>query len=131
MTTLRVAFARGREGREVVLREPATPAPTSRPLRVARMLARAHEMQAMIDRRDVRDRTELAERLGFTKARVTQLMDLLLLAPDIQEELLFLQVSAGRDRIHEHAMRQVVGTLIWTEQRARWAALRDGSPSRA
>jgi hypothetical protein len=129
MTTLRVAFVRGRERRgAVTLREHAPAAPTgSRPLRVARMLACAHEMQAMVNRGEVRDRTELAERFGFARARISQLLDLLLLAPDIQEELLFLEVTAGRDPIHEHALRQVVRTPLWTEQRARWTRLQSAT----
>jgi hypothetical protein len=95
------------------------------------MLARAHEMAAMIERGEVRDRTELAERFGFTRARITQLMDLLLLAPDLQEELLFFEVRAGKDPMHEHGLRQIVSAPLWSEQRARWTALRNGSRCRA
>lgn len=130
MTTHRVAFKRGRRGREVALLEPEAPPRTSRPSRVARMLARAHEMAAMIERGEVRDRTELAERFGFTRARITQLMDLLLLAPDLQEELLFFEVRAGKDPMHEHGLRQIVSAPLWSEQRARWTALRNGARSR-
>jgi len=64
-----------------------------RPLRVARMLALAHECEALIAARVVADRAELAGVLGFTRARVTQLMDLTLLAPDIQEEILIAEVD--------------------------------------
>ena len=68
-----------------------------RPLRVARMLALAHECEALITAGIVQDRAELAAVLGFTRARVTQLMDLTLLAPDIQEEILVAEVEPGRD----------------------------------
>jgi hypothetical protein len=88
-------------------------------------------MAAMIERGEVRDRTELAERFGFTRARITQLMDLLLLAPDLQEELLFFEVRAGKDPMHEHGLRQIVSAPLWSEQRARWTALRNGSRCRA
>src|SRR4051794_33059512 len=47
-------------------------------------------------RRD-RDRTELAERFGFSRARITQLLDLLLPAPDLQEAILFGETTRGRD----------------------------------
>ena len=60
---------------------PAPPEPVRRPARVARMLALAHRLQAMIDAGDAPDRATLARRLGFSRARITQLLDLLLLAP--------------------------------------------------
>ena len=47
------------------------------------MLALAHKIQQAIDGGVVRDRAEVARRLGLTRARVTQLLDLALLAPDI------------------------------------------------
>lgn len=37
----------------------------------------------------------MARQLGFTRARVTQLMDLLLLAPEVKEEILFLELPPG------------------------------------
>jgi len=59
------------------------PEPVRRPARVAIMLALAHKIQQAIDGGVVRDRAEVARRLGLTRARVTQLLDLALLAPDI------------------------------------------------
>ena len=92
----------------------------TRPLRVARMLALAHECEALIAARIVADRAELAGVLGFTRARVTQLMDLTLLAPDIQEEILVAEVEPGRDVVTERALRAIVRYGDWTEQRSRW-----------
>ena len=63
----------------------AASAPTEQVPRIARTLALAHVMQRMIDRGEVKDQAELARMLGFTRARVTQMLDLTLLAPDIQE----------------------------------------------
>jgi hypothetical protein len=52
-------------------------------------------------------------------------MDLLLLAADIQEEILHLEVAPGAQPISERALRDdVLKTLCWPEQRRRWAALR-------
>ncbi len=96
----------------------------TRPLRVARMLALAHECEALIAAGVVADRAELAGVLGFTRARVTQLLDLTLLAPDIQEELLVAEVEPGRDPVTEHSMRALVRHVGWREQRAAWAAIR-------
>ena len=51
-------------------------------------------------------------------------MNLLFLAPDIQEEILFLpRVTKGRDLVTERALREVLKTLMWSEQRETWAAL--------
>jgi hypothetical protein len=50
-------------------------------------------------------------------------MDLLLLAPDIQEEILFLERPAGRQRPTEQQLRHVVATSHWDEQRRRWRTL--------
>ena len=56
--------------------------------RITRLLALAIKFQDMVDRGEVRDYADLA-RLGYvTRARLTQVMNLLLLAPDIQERLL-------------------------------------------
>jgi hypothetical protein len=52
-------------------------------------------------------------------------MNLLYLAPDIQEEIFFLPpVIDGRPAITERHLRQVLKTVVWSEQRERWAAIR-------
>jgi len=52
-------------------------------------------------------------------------MNLLLLAPDIQEEVLALEFPAGREPITERTLRRLLKSLVWEDQRARWAELRD------
>jgi hypothetical protein len=55
-------------------------------------MALAIKFQDMVDRGEVRDYADLA-RLGYvTRARLTQIMNLLLLAPDIQERVLFVSI---------------------------------------
>ena len=87
---------------------PSPPEPVRRPARVAIMLALAHKIQEAIDREVVRDRAEVARRLGITRARVTQLLDLTLLAPEIQEEILFAEAVDGVEPISERAIRNIV-----------------------
>jgi hypothetical protein len=53
------------------------------------------------------DYADMTRALGFTRARVTQMMDLLLLAPDIQEETLYLSVPAGTAGSARHHLRRV------------------------
>ncbi|MCP4680069.1 MAG: hypothetical protein GY854_32170 [Deltaproteobacteria bacterium] len=91
-----------------------------RPLRVARMLALAHKMQEMIDRNEVESSAVLARRLGFTRARVSQLLDLTLLAPDIQEEILFAEKESGYDKVAEHTLRALLRERLWSKQRKMW-----------
>ncbi len=93
-------------------------------LRAARMLAVAHALSGMLDRGEAPSRDELARALGVSQARLSQLLDLLLLAPDIQEELVFMRAPPGADPIPERALRHVVRAAAWPEQRRRWATLR-------
>ena len=94
MSMLEVFVCRAQRGHgKSLVDEPVVAMPTEqerRPARVAVMLALAHKIQEAIDRGVVQDQAEAARRLGVSRARLTQLLDLTLLAPGIQEELLFL-----------------------------------------
>ncbi len=119
-----VPIFRARQGKAVDL-QPAPPpeAPAKhRPARVAHMLALAIRIEKMIERGELKDRAHAAANLGFTRARVTQFLALTLLAPDIQQEIPFLEVEDGVERITERALRDVVGLDEWEEQRVRWRA---------
>ena len=96
------------------------PKPVYRPARVAQMLALAHRLEAAIDRGDYRDRADVARQLGFTRARITQLLDLTLLAPDIQERVLYLEAIDGREPLTERGLRALVRLESWAEQRMIW-----------
>jgi hypothetical protein len=99
------------------------PGPVRRPARVAVMLALAHKIQQAIDAGTVRDRAEVARRLGFTRARVTHLMDMTLLAPDLQERVLGLVAVDGVEPMAERMLRTVAHAGTWAEQRAVWSGL--------
>lgn len=85
------------------------------------MLALAHTMNALLRDGTVGDQRELADVMGLTRARVTQLLDLVLLAPDIQEQL--LDGAVGDERVTERALRKVVRARCWEGQRRLWASL--------
>jgi len=95
-------------------------------LRITRLMALAIKFQDMVDRGEVRDYADLA-RLGYvTRARLTQIMNLSLLAPDIQEAILSLpNTIAGRDLVTERRMRQITAVVAWNRQRREWRVLRD------
>ena len=86
--------------------------------RITRLMALAIKFQDMVDRGEVRDYADLA-RLGYvTRARVTQIMNLLHLAPDIQEQLLDVgSAYQWRGVLCERYMRQVSMVIEWSEQR--------------
>lgn len=99
------------------------PEPVRRPARVAQMLALAHRLEAAIERGDYRDRADVARQLGFTRARVTQILDLTLLAPDIQEAIVFLEAVDGVEPLSERALRDIIRHENWVEQRRAWTRL--------
>jgi hypothetical protein len=89
--------------------------------RVSKLMALAIRFDGLVRRGEVRDYADLA-RLGYvTRARITQIMNLLNLAPDIQEAILFLpRTVSGRDPIKEKDVRPIAAVLHWTRQRKMW-----------
>jgi hypothetical protein len=98
--------------------------------RVTRLMALAIKLQAMVDCGEVRDYADLA-RLGYvTRARITQLMNLLNLAPDIQEAIILAApTTAGRDAISERGLRRLTRVVSWAGQRRRWREMRNTTAS--
>ena len=98
--------------------------------RIARLMALALKFETMIQTGTVRDYRTLAALARISQPRLTQILNLRNLAPDIQEQLLFLTTKTGEpQRITEKTVRQLSSLLHWSEQRARWASLT--SPTRA
>ncbi len=91
--------------------------------KVAQQLALAHHLQAAIDRGAIADRADVARKLGLTRARVTQLLDLLLLAPDLQAAVLAMEAVDGAEPMAERTLRAVAHAGTWMEQRAAWAGV--------
>lgn len=116
-----IHFKRARAGRkEVVSGPPPTPQPIpSDPIpRVSRLMALAIHFDDLIQRGVVRDYADLARLGGVTRARITQIMNLLNLAPEIQEALLFAgRLSAGGAVVKERYTRGVSASLDWAAQR--------------
>ena len=92
--------------------------------RISKLMALAIRFDGLVQRGEVRDYADLA-RLGYvTRARITQIMNLLNLAPDIQEAILFLpRTVKGRDRIREKEVRPIAAVSHWSRQRKIWARL--------
>lgn len=92
--------------------------------RISRLLALAIKCEGLIEQRALRNYTDLALLGRISKGRATQIMNLLNLAPDIQEWLLFLPATAtNRDRITERQLRSIVALVGWDEQRELFRAM--------
>lgn len=118
-----VRQARGRRVAKPVTEEVPAPPPGRVP-RVSRLMALAIRFDGLIRKGKVTDQSDLARLAHVTQPRMTQIMNLNHLAPDIQEQLLFLPlVTQGRDRIHERLLRPITAETDWRVQRARWSAL--------
>ena len=114
---------RQRRGERTQSLNDGEPSTNTRPRvpRITRLMALAIKFQDMVDRGEVKDYADLA-RLGYvTRARITQIMNLLNLAPDIQEQLL-LPESLKAD-IYERQLRSIVDSPDWNYQRRFWATL--------
>ena len=93
--------------------------------RVVRLLSFAHEIDRRVRAGELDDLAHAARVFGLTRARVTQLVNLTLLAPTIQEEILALPpVTVGRDPITERTLRPIVAEPVWERQMALWEQLR-------
>lgn len=108
---------RVRHGQGFVNEAPVVRLPVRRPARVAIMLALAHSIDAAISAGRLRDQRDAAQRLGLTPPRVTQLLALLQLAPDLQERVLFLEAVDGVEPLTERDLRPVTRVLCWVDQR--------------
>ena len=99
--------------------------PPERVPRITRLLALALKFEEMIRSGVVGNYTVMAELGQVSRSRVTQVTNLLNLAPDIQEEILFLpSQETERPRISELSVRKLSAILEWGEQRAQWRRLR-------
>ena len=108
--------------------------PRGRVPRVTRLLALALRCEQLLAAGVIANYAALARLGHVSRARVTQIMNLLLLAPTIQETLLFLpRTQRGRDPLHLRHLQPLTRIADWGEQRKRWQALlsnREPAPSR-
>jgi len=102
-------------------RKPAVPMRTPR---ISRLMALAIRFDQLICKGVVTDQAELARLGRVSRARLTQIMNLLNLAPDIQEALLHLPSQChGRELLSERQLRPIAAKLNWIRQRQKWTTL--------
>ena len=81
------------------------------PSRSARMLALAHYIERLVEAGELTSYAEAARVLGLTRARLTQVMNLLLLAPEIQ-----IRILAGESVGSAGLLRRAAGVPAWPDQ---------------
>jgi DNA invertase Pin-like site-specific DNA recombinase len=105
-------------------------APAPRLPRITRLLALAVKFEGLVQQGVIKDYTELARLGQISRPRVTQIMNLLNLAPDIQEQIL----SWARDATDQHrgiretTVRQLSSEANWSRQRSRWDEILHRAP---
>lgn len=124
MTTVTREIHFARKTRRKVIRPGPAPepsAPQGRIPRVSKLMALAIRFDQMLANGQVASMSELARLAHVTQPRMTQIMNLLHLAPDIQDELLNLPpVQAGEDPITERDLRPITRMRDWRKQRTAW-----------
>ena len=113
--TSKVHFTKQRAGKKRIERG-VEPPPTERVPHGARLMALAIHLDQLLRAGKVKDYAEIARLGHVSRARVTQIMNLLNLAPDIQEALL---CDAGSDLAERH-LRRIEAVVMWTAQRRYW-----------
>jgi hypothetical protein len=122
----RVQFGRPRrdppeDSPEAPATKPSEPPVPSRLPRVTKLMALAIRLELQVQEGTIRDYAEIARFGHVSRARITQILGLLQLAPDLQEALLFLpRVETGKDPITERELRPIAAMADWTQQRVLW-----------
>ncbi len=92
--------------------------------RVTRLMALAIRLDGLLRTGQLTSYVEIAQRGHVSRGRVSQIMNLLNLAPDIQEAILFLpRTLRGRDPIILWDLQPIASTMDWRKQRRKWQEL--------
>jgi len=84
-------------------------------MRRVSLFQKAAEWRRQLDAGEVANQAEIARREGLTRARVTQIMDLMRLSPEIREQLT-TGASALENRVTEHRIRRITRLKNAAEQ---------------
>lgn len=96
--------------------------PEDHPPRIARLLALAHKLDALVRSGEVSDYGALAQLGHVSPARLTQILALLYLSPAIQEFILFLPAADAR-YVSELTLRRIAREADWNRQQAKFEEL--------
>jgi hypothetical protein len=89
--------------------------------RISKLMALAIHFDRLLRSGEIADVNELAELCHVTQPRISQILALNMLAPEIQEDLLFLpEAASARSAIHERMLRPIAAEVDWGRQREIW-----------
>ena len=95
--------------------------PADRPSKAALLLGLAHHWERLVREGVVKDYASIARLAGLTRARVTQIMNLTLLAPAVQNEILFhTVVDPQKQALRGNQTRTLSQIVNWPDQFRRW-----------
>ena len=122
---LPVHFQRtGHGSRKELCAGAAAALPPGRVPRVSRLMALALRLDGLVRSGQIGTYCELAALGQVTRARISQIISLINLAPDIQEALLFLPPTRrGRDAIILADVQPIAAAFDWRKQRRLWRKL--------
>ena len=116
--------ARGRKRVQPGAEQPSLALPPGRVPRLARFLALALRLEGQLRQGVFKDCGEVARVGHVTRARVSQILSLVHLAPDIQEAILFLpRTQRGRDPVILSEVIPIAMEVDWKRQRRAWRRL--------
>lgn len=122
--TFPVHFRNGNRGRRRMRKGGRPESPDieeGRVPRISRLMALAINFDGLIRQGVATDYSDIAGLGGVSHARISQVMNLLNLAPDIVEELLLLpKVATGHSPISEQMLRPIASEIDWAAQREMW-----------
>jgi len=84
--------------------------------RVVEFLRKVLEWQALLASGQAKNQADIARREGISRVRVTQVMGLLHLAPEIQQRILFMPDTTHRSPITERSLRSMERLTSLQEQ---------------
>jgi hypothetical protein len=104
--------------------EDTTEVDKGRTPRITKLMALAIHLQRLINDGVVHDCADIARLAGLTRARISQIMNLTLLAPSIQEDILLMpRIHKGHDPITERHLRIIALIPDWDKQAYGWKSL--------
>jgi hypothetical protein len=104
--------------------KPKKPSAPAKLPHITKLMALAIRLEHLLATGQVKDQAEIARTAGITRARVTQIINLTQLAPDIQEAILNLEPTADHvPRFREREVRTIAILPNWEKQRVLWKRL--------
>ncbi len=124
--TRKIHFQTSRHSKKTIHLGEKPKRPKARTPRISKLMALAIHFEQILRDGHVEDMATLARYGQITRARMTQVMNLLLLAPDIQESILNLpKITTGREPTTISELNTIARQPDWTIQRQMWKNMSD------